>query len=393
MKVNARQRFLSVTRFEKPDYVPVLSCDGINGPSMYTLGKWHGEQGFPRWVDSARRWDEFWGMTRVRGWSPGGPGEAMPEPEVLKRDSVYETIRYADGRVVRRRIGQTATSYYGMPEFIEFPCRTREDWEEYRDRWVPKGEGIYPDDFDAMVDGWRERDYPLGTGIIGSFSVIRNLFGTNLACKLFYRDPDLVVEILDHFRERHRTIIERLVSSTELDYAIGWEDFCYRNGCLVSPRIIEEFVVPHYRKQTRFVREHGIDYVYIDSDGFVEGVIGLLEEGGINGLQAFEVRAGNDVLRVRENHPEFVIWGGLDKFAMDEESPARAVEEVISKVPPLLARGGYFPGIDHGLPPTSRWRTYLHFMAALHTACGNPEGKFWDLLPGGFEKRASENNK
>ena len=70
--MNARQRFLAVTRFEKPDYCPVLSCDGINGPSMYTLGRWHEEQDFPRWVNSSESWDEFWGMTRVRGWSPGG---------------------------------------------------------------------------------------------------------------------------------------------------------------------------------------------------------------------------------------------------------------------------------------------------------------------------------
>ena len=78
--MNARQRFLAVSRFEEPDYTPVLSCNGINGPSMYTLGTWHREQDFPGWVDSPEGWDEFWGMTRVRGWSPGGPGEDMPQP-------------------------------------------------------------------------------------------------------------------------------------------------------------------------------------------------------------------------------------------------------------------------------------------------------------------------
>jgi len=387
--VNARQRFLTVARFGTPDYIPVLSCDGINGPNMHTVDVWQEEQRFPRWVDSSQRWDEFWGMSRVKGWVPGGPGEAMPGPEVVKRDGMYETIRYVDGRVVRRLIGQTATSHYGMPQFIEFPCKTREDWEEYRDRWVPEGDGVYPEDFEVMVEEWRERDYPLGTAVVGSFSVIRNLFGTNLACKLFYREPDLVSEILDHYRKRHLDIVERLVREVDLDYAMGWEDFCYRNGCLVSPDIIREFVVPHYRKQTDFIRSHGIDYIYIDSDGYVEGVIGLLEEAGINGLQAFEVRAGNDVLRVRENYPRFVIWGGLDKFAMDEERPDRAIGEVRRKVPPMLDSGGYFPGVDHALPPTSFWRTYLYFMAEVHRYCGNPEGIFWRYLPDRYRKRVS----
>ena len=375
-----RERFLAVSSFEEPDYVPILSCNAINGPNMYTVSTWQRDQGFPSWVDSPEAWDRMWGMNRIRIWYPGGPGEAMPPPEVVSRDGVYETLRYADGRVVRQRIGQTATNYYGMPQFIRFPCETRDDWEEYRDRWVPMGDGIYPTDWDQLVESWAGRDYPLGTRFVGGFAPLRSLFGTNLACKLFYRDPDLIMEILSHLRERHLRIVGKLLRDVDLDFAAAGEDFCYRSGCLVSPAIFREFIIPHYRDQVRRAREAGIGLVYVDSDGFVEDTIGLLEEAGVNGLQAFEVRAGNDVRRVRQDHPDFVIWGGLDKFVMDLEDPAAALGEIDSKVPGLLAAGGYFPGIDHGLPPTSRWRTYLAFIGRLHELCHNPEGMFREHL-------------
>lgn len=378
--MNARERFLAVVHFKEPDYVPILSCNAINGPNMYTVGVWHRTQGFPRWVDSPEKWDQFWGMTRITIWCPSGHGEPMPEPEVLRRDDTYETLRYADGRVVRQRIGQTATNFYGMPEFIKYPCRNRDDWEAYRDRWVPMSDGIYPRNWDDLVDRWRDREYPLGTGMAGSFSILRNLFGTELACTLFYRDPELVRDILRHYCERYMRMVRRLMTDVRLDFAAAGEDFCYRSGCFVSPGIFREFIVPHYQEQTRFARDHGIDLIYVDSDGFVEGVISLLEEAGVNGLQAFEVMAGNDILRVRKAHPDFVIWGGLDKFAMDKKDPAFALNEIDRKVPPLLKQGGYFPGIDHGLPPTSHWRTYLHFMDGLHRICRNPEGRFREYL-------------
>ncbi len=374
--MNARERFLAVTRFEEPDYVPLLSCWSIDGPNLFTVKTWHQTQGFPKWVDSGENWDRYWGMTRLQLWSPGGPGEPMPQPEVLAQDHTYETLRYADGRMVRQRIGQTAVNYYGMPQFIAFPCSNREDWEKYRDRWVPIGEGVYPENWTYLTDRWKHRDFPLGTGIPGSFSTLRGLFGTQRACTLFYTDPDLVVEILKHYRDRWAKMVGRLVSDVSLDFAGAGEDFCYRNGCLVSPGLFREFIVPHYKMLTRVLRDRGIDFAFVDSDGYVEGVIGLLEEAGINGLEAFEVRAGNDVLRVRDAHPDFIIRGGLDKFAMDSSNERAAESEVENKLPPLLQEGGYFPGIDHGLPPTSRWRTYLAFMSRLHQVCGNPEGVF-----------------
>jgi hypothetical protein len=343
---------------------------------MYTVGIWHREQGFPGRVDSDERWDEYWGLTRLQSWFPSGNAEPAPAPLTLARDDVYETLRYADGRVVKQRIGQTAKNYYGMPQFIEFPCKDRDDWEMYRDRWIPMEDPVYPDHWSDLVDRWDGRDYPLGTHMTGAFSRLRSLFGTQTACRLFYAEPDLVAEILRHCRRRTIRFLRRLVSDVDLDFAVAGEDFCYRSGCLVSPSIFREFFIPHYKEQTDFLREHGVAFRLVDSDGYVEDVVGMLEEGGINGLEAFEVGAGNDVLRVRAAHPGFIIRGGLDKFAMDLEDPSRAIEEVELRAAPMIEQGGYFPGIDHGLPPTSHWRTYLRFMDRLHDICGNPEGSF-----------------
>ena len=47
--MNARERFIAVTRFEKPDYVPLLTCNSIDGPNPETVWTWQRDQGFPEW--------------------------------------------------------------------------------------------------------------------------------------------------------------------------------------------------------------------------------------------------------------------------------------------------------------------------------------------------------
>lgn len=398
--MNSRERFVAVTQFERPDYVPLLSCNAIDGPVPETVWTWQRDQGFPSWVgqrareerlgpewdsrtgvwgweEIARDWDRFWGLTRVHFWVPDSSVK-VPDPEVLADDGEYQTLRYADGRIVRE--WHNNMSRYGMPEFIKYPLSRPEDWPDYRDRWVPMEDGVYPANWDALATRWRSRDFPLGTTLPGTFSVLRELFGTALAAILFYDAPGLVHEIFRHYRHRAMRMLERFMADVRPDVIYIGEDYCYRSGCFVSPAIFREFIIPHYREEVEFARAYGCPLVIVDSDGFVESIVPLLEEAGINCLQAFEPRAGNDIVRVRARHPHFVIWGGLDKFMMDQDSLQAIDAEIERKVPPLLAHGGYFPGIDHALPPTARFRSYLHFMRRLHELTGNPEGEFWNYL-------------
>lgn len=373
-----------------------MSCNGIDGPVTETILEWQRHQGMPPlpderrpedtfpaynsfWgsIETARGWDRFWGLTRLHYWGPGSTVK-VPEPEVVADDGEYKTLQYADGRVVRE--WHDNWDRYGMPEFIRYPLNEPREWYAYKERWLPIEPGVYPDDWEAVAASMRARQFPLGAGMPGTFSVLRGLLGTAGACTVFHDAPEVVHDILRHHRRRAMAMIERLASDVPLD-AIGiGEDFCYRSGCFVSPATFREFFTPHYREIATFAGAHGIPAVLVDSDGFVEGVVPLLEEAGVRALQAFEPRAGNDVLRVRRAHPGFVIWGGLDKFVMDQPDPAVVEEEVMAKAPALLAQRGYFPGIDHGLPPTAHYRSYMRFIELLHELTGNPEGEFRHYL-------------
>jgi len=70
------------------------------------------------------------------------------------------------------------------------------------------------------------------------------------------------------------------------------------------------------------------------------------------------------------------MFGWLEKEVVNEGNEHRIEPEIRGKVPPLLAKGRYFPNGDHGIQPPVTFPNLCKFMTILHEVCGNPEGKF-----------------
>jgi uroporphyrinogen-III decarboxylase len=76
-----------------------------------------------------------------------------------------------------------------------------------------------------------------------------------------------------------------------------------------------------------------------------------------------------DVAKLGKRFPRFVLMGGLDKTKLARGKEAIR-EEVLRKVPPLVKRGGYFPGVDHAVPPDISMENYAYFVSLLRELCG-----------------------
>ena len=108
----------------------------------------------------------------------------------------------------------------------------------------------------------------------------------------------------------------------------------------------------------------------MDSDGNVEQLIPLWLEAGINLIWSFEVAAGNDVVALRKQYGrDLIIAGTIDKRALIKGKEAIR-EEVMSKVPFLLETGGYFPSIDHLVPPDVTFENYCYYINLMREVAG-----------------------
>ena len=117
----------------------------------------------------------------------------------------------------------------------------------------------------------------------------------------------------------------------------------FKTGSLVSPIIFKKFMMPHYKRINNYLRNHGIDIILVDSDGYTEELIPLWLESGINGHYPLEVTAGMDAVKLRKKYgKDLILSGNIDKRALVINS--RSIEnEVFSKVPFLISKGGLFP--------------------------------------------------
>ncbi len=73
--------------------------------------------------------------------------------------------------------------------------------------------------------------------------------------------------------------------------------------------------------------------------------------------------------------------GWLEKELVNEGMERLIEQEVMAKVPALLAKGRYFPNLDHGIQPLVSFKSLCKLMTLLHEVTGNPEGEFPRIRP------------
>jgi uroporphyrinogen decarboxylase len=346
-----RERYLKTIRFEEVDHPPFWR-DWI---ASTTLERWH-KEGLPKDVSL----EDYFGFERF-----GNVSVNLGLVPAFKVETIEETERY---RIYRDSDGSIKKQFkeysgFGMPQWIRYPLRRREDWEEYKDRLNPDSPQRYPpqEKWEEMKGLWRERDYPLGISAGSFYGWLRNWFGLENLSIMFFEEPDLIHEMMDYIADFVIKVIHRALDEVEIDVAIFWEDMCYKAGPLISPAMFKEFLVPRYKRVTSFLREHGVELCWVDSDGNIDQLIPLWIEGGVTGFYPLEVAADVDAVRLRKEYgKQIVMWGNIDKRALAKGKSE--IEGELKRVLPLIEEGGYIPLVDHAIPDDVPYENYLYYL-------------------------------
>jgi len=115
-----------------------------------------------------------------------------------------------------------------------------------------------------------------------------------------------------------------------------------------------------------FAKDTGIYIIITDSDGYVEDIIPLIVETGVTGMYPFERAAGNDLLRIRKNFPDFQLIGGIDKRVLFAGSTNEKIDLELSIVEELLKGGRYIPHIDHYVSQDCTWGNFTYYRNRLN---------------------------
>lgn len=389
MELTAKDRFLGICRFERPDDLYMWDC----GFWTETLRSWI-KQGAPKEImDPAFRHQYFQFSPGL--FTPGllgihsgllytggkrvdvGKGLKFPdngipptvpgfEPRLIDEDDSTMTVINGGGQTLKFLKEDSGN----MPMYLDWPVRDRQTWNEYKKRLDPHTPERWPEDWDACVAAANATTAPVGLQIGGFFGHMREWVGSERVLYMFYDDPNLIEEMMDQMLYLESEITKRVVKDIKVDVALYWEDMCYKAGPLISPEMVRKFMMPRYRKLNELLRENGVEIIFLDSDGNIEALTPLWLECGINYLWPFEVAAGNDVVAVRKQYgKDLIISGAIDKRALAKGKDAIR-EEVYSKVPFLMKEGGYIPTTDHAVPPDVSLENYQYYINTMREVVG-----------------------
>ncbi len=385
MGILTRERFLGICRFERPGDLCLLS-PYINSFWTETLKEWN-KQGAPKQILDTRFRGDYFQFDHMRLLHEIKTGSAMDrEFEIYGATYKYEIppiVPPYDVRLIEedkhtvtlineggQKVKISKDTPEKMPMYLDHPVKDRASWEEYKKRLDPNTPERYPSDWDVYVKKMNSRDVPTTLYVGSFFGYLREWTGLKSLLYMFYDDPNLIEDMMDQICYLETECIKRVVKDLRVDRALFWEDMAFRSGPLISPAMFRKFMMPRYRKVTDLLLSSGIDIIMVDSDGNINELIPLWLECGINFFWPLERAAGNDAVAVRKKYGKDVILGGnIDKRALLKGKDAIR-EEVMSKVPFLLKSGGYFPSIDHMVPPDVTFESYRYFINTLREVAG-----------------------
>jgi len=352
--MTARERYIETIRFGSPDRIPYR----FGEPRPSTIAAWsyqglgpdvdlHDVMGFDRWdtVDV----------------------DLLPLP----RFDVVTLEEYDDKKIWIDELGATridhvnpATPGFVTRSWLDFPVKNRADYSEMKKRFDPRSPARFAADWNDYVAASRQRDHVLQLVAPGPFWRARDWVGFENLCLLCADDSRFVREMMDFAVDFLIETLRSRIDDLAIDILFVNEDMAYKTASMISPAMVRDLMVPAYTRLFDFARSAGVRSILIDCDGCIAQLLPIWIELGVDGTWPVEAAANNDPLEYRKTFGRTIaLLGAIDKRELRFDF-ARVKREVMSKVPALLAQGGFIPGVDHGVPPDVPLRNFL-YMAEL----------------------------
>ncbi len=345
-----REAYLDHMTFRRNDR-PLFT--EIFGPLVGLKEEWEQQGATPQELDfSAFRYRRpAFGMVPVNtGWFGGEPEQVIEETDTTL------TFRDAMGRTMQLPKG-VAT----VPLPLDYPVRTMDDWRRIRDHHVFCEQ--------RLTAGWenaarrmREAGQVVCILIPGGFDTPRQLMGDAAACEAFYTEPDLIHDILSVTGDTAVAVLDRVTRTVPIDVLSVHEDMAGRNGPLIGPHHVRQFIAPYYLRVWDLVAGRGTRLFDQDSDGDMNPVIETFLDAGVNCMHPIEPASNMDIVKIRQTYgTRLAFYGGINKFVLSL-SRADIDAELEYKIPPIVRSGGCMLVLDHRIPngtPLANYRYYI----------------------------------
>lgn len=371
--MNARERYIQTITFGQPDKIPLMP----GYPRKSTLERWRNE-GLPAGMDPFQYVFESLGIA----YEPPGGSDAFfvnfrmnPtfEEKVLRHENGHYIVQDWMGAITEISDAYDYTYIRHAIDFVtrkwhKFPVETVADWQAMRARYDPEDPTRLPQNLEAVGKQLENRDFLLSVNVNGPFWQLREWMGMENLCVAFLEQPEFVQEMIDFWSDFVLALLKKFLPYVQPDCFRMSEDMAYKAHSMISPAMTRQFLQPVYEKWIAVLRQYRVPIIGMDSDGFIEQLIPIWIDSGINCCDPIEVAAHNDIVKFRRLFGKQMAYnGGIDKRAIAAGGKT-LYNEVMRVVPPLIKDGGFIPSCDHGVPSDislANYTAYTRLLAQL----------------------------
>lgn len=286
----------------------------------------------------------------------GGQTGLLGAPVTIYEDAETLIQRDALGRTLK--LCKTAAT---VPLPLDFPVKTADDWLRLKPLFEFSEERIDWRAVEAAHERQREGVLVMGR-IPGGWDIARELMGEEVACLVYYDQPELMRDILQTIARTAEQVFERVTDKLTIDQLFVHEDMAGKSGPLAGPAQVREFITPYYRRAWNILSSRGTRLFNLDSDGNIGPIIEPLMEGGVNAMHPMEPAAGMDIVAIRKQYgTRLALLGGIDKHVL-RRTKEEIRRELEYKMQPLMQQSGTVFGLDHRIPngtPLENYRYYV----------------------------------
>jgi uroporphyrinogen decarboxylase len=336
-----RERILAALNHEEADRIAMT-----DGPWGTTIARWR-KEGLPEGVSP----HQYFGFDPMPGY--GADTSFQFKHELVEETDTYRVDRNANGALVRNWKHQTST-----PEMIDFLIRTPDDWEQHKHRLAWNENRVNWDAAKSSQNARAAGQWVHYSGVCG-YDKTQGIIGSENLLVAMLEEPDWIAEV---FMTWANMIVDSAKAMLDrgfvFDGAFLFDDMGYRNASLFSPALYRKLAKPAHAKAFGFFRERGMP-VILHSCGCVKELIPDLIDAGLSCLQPLEVKAGMDLIELKDKYGDkLAFMGGIDVRKMANPDPTAIEEEVRTKVPHAKKGGGYIYHSDHSVPDNVSFQQY-----------------------------------
>ena len=196
-------------------------------------------------------------------------------------------------------------------------------------------------------------------GLHEAFEIPSLMIGQEKFLLCLYKNPIFAQKLID-LSIKYNTELTKAAIDAGVDVVVSGDDYAFKDGPYVSPKLFERFFLPHIKNMANLVKRRGIPFVK-HCDGNIWRLLDYFVSCGADGVHALEPQAGMDIVRVKQEYGDKIcLMGNVDCTSLLPHGTAdEVVREVRRCIDSAAPGGGYIMGSSNSIHNSVKVENFL----------------------------------